>query len=54
MAMSHRIEEHFNDVRGVYLYIAPSGNSLASYLQPANVMAMSQAIRKYGRYPIAG
>lgn len=34
-------------------YIASSGNSLASYLQPANVIAMSQAIRKYGQYPIA-
>lgn len=33
-------------------YIISSGNSLASYLQPANVMAMSRAIRKYGEYPI--
>ena len=33
-------------------YIISSGNSLASYLQPANVMAMSRAIQKYGQYPI--
>ena len=33
-------------------YIVVSGNSLASYLQPANVLAMSQAVRKYGTYPI--
>ncbi len=33
-------------------YIITSGNSLASYLKPENVVAMVQAIRKYGRYPI--
>ena len=33
-------------------YIISSGNSLASYLKPECVMAMSQAIRKYGQYPI--
>lgn len=33
-------------------YIVTSGNSLASYLKTENVMAMSAAIRKYGRYPI--
>ncbi len=33
-------------------YMISSGNSLASYLKPANVLAMSQAIKKYGKYPI--
>ena len=33
-------------------YIVTSGNSLASYLKTENVLAMSQAVRKYGRYPI--
>ena len=33
-------------------YILTSGNSLASYLDPACVIAMSQAVKKYGRYPI--
>ena len=33
-------------------YIISSGNSLASYLKPECVMAMSQAIRRYGQYPI--
>ena len=33
-------------------YIITSGNSLASYLKPENVVAMAQAIRKYGGYPI--
>jgi len=33
-------------------YILTSGNSLASYLDPKCVMAMSNAVKKYGRYPI--
>jgi hypothetical protein len=33
-------------------YIISSGNSLASYLEPENVMAMSRAVQKYGRYPL--
>jgi uroporphyrinogen decarboxylase len=34
-------------------YIVASGNSLASYLDPANVLAMSEAVLKYGAYPLA-
>jgi uroporphyrinogen decarboxylase len=33
-------------------YMISSGNSLASYLKPENVLAMSKAIKKYGEYPI--
>ena len=33
-------------------YIITSGNSLASYLIPENVIAMADAVRKYGAYPI--
>ncbi len=33
-------------------YILTSGNSLASYLKPECVLAMSAAVKKYGRYPI--
>jgi len=33
-------------------YIVTSGNSLAGYLEPANVMAMSRAVQKYGAYPL--
>ncbi len=33
-------------------YMVSSGNSLASYLKPANVLAMSNAVHKYGVYPI--
>jgi uroporphyrinogen decarboxylase len=32
-------------------YIVSSGNSLASYLQPENVLAMARAVKTYGRYP---
>jgi len=34
-------------------YIVTSGNSLAGYLLPDNVIALSRAVQKYGRYPIA-
>jgi uroporphyrinogen decarboxylase len=34
-------------------YIATSGNSLASYLDPANVVALSEAVLEYGAYPLA-
>jgi uroporphyrinogen decarboxylase len=33
-------------------YMISSGNSLASYLKPEGVLAMSGAIKKYGKYPI--
>lgn len=33
-------------------YIITSGNSLASYLKPENVLSMAEAVKKYGRYPI--
>jgi len=33
-------------------YIVTSGNSLADYLKPECVLAISEAIRKYGNYPI--
>jgi len=35
-------------------YIVTSGNSLAGYLNPENVLALSRAVQKYGRYPISG
>lgn len=33
-------------------YIVSSGNSLAGYLIPENVRALTKAVQKYGRYPI--
>lgn len=34
-------------------YMVASGNSLASYLNPTNVLAMSNAVQKYGVYPLS-
>jgi uroporphyrinogen decarboxylase len=52
-------EETANEVRALIRdvgpgggYIVTSGNSLASYLKPDCVLAMAQAVKKYGRYPI--
>jgi len=33
-------------------YIVTCGNSLAGYLKPENVIALSRAVQKYGRYPL--
>lgn len=33
-------------------YIVTSGNSLAGYLKPENVLALGEAVQKYGRYPL--
>ena len=33
-------------------YVVTSGNSLAGYLLPENVLALSDTVRKYGRYPL--
>ena len=33
-------------------YIVTCGNSLAGYLLPDNVLALSAAVQKYGRYPL--
>ncbi len=52
-------EEVDEEVRGLIRDVAPgggyivtSGNSLAGYLKPENVIALSQAVQKHGRYPI--
>jgi uroporphyrinogen decarboxylase len=33
-------------------YIVTSGNSLAGYLKPENVVALSRAVQAYGQYPL--
>ncbi len=33
-------------------YMVTSGNSLAGYVKPENALALSQAVKKYGRYPL--
>jgi uroporphyrinogen decarboxylase len=34
-------------------YIVTSGNSLAHYVRPENAVALSEAVHKYGAYPIS-
>lgn len=34
-------------------YIVTSGNSLAAYLKPENVLALGEAVARYGRYPLS-
>lgn len=53
-------EEVDEEVRGLIRdvgpgggYIVTSGNSVAAYCLPENVRAMSNAVQKYGTYPIA-
>ena len=53
-------EEVEAEVRGLIRDVAPgggyvvtSGNSLAAYLRPENVIALSNAVRAFGKYPIA-
>ena len=33
-------------------YVVTSGNSLAGYVKPENARALSQAVQRYGRYPL--
>ncbi|MBS3977703.1 MAG: hypothetical protein KGZ75_13460 [Syntrophomonadaceae bacterium] len=33
-------------------YIVSSANSLASYVKPENALALGQAVKKYGKYPL--
>jgi uroporphyrinogen decarboxylase len=54
------IQDVDDEVRGLIRDVAPgggyivtSGNSLAGYLRPENCLALSQAVQKYGRYPIS-
>jgi uroporphyrinogen decarboxylase len=50
--VDREVRELIRDVGPGGGYIVTSGNSLAGYLIPENVMAMSQAVQKYGRYPL--
>ena len=47
------VRELIRDVAPGGGYIVTSGNSLAGYLKPENALALSRAVQKYGRYPIA-
>jgi len=51
--VDREVRELIRDVAPGGGYIVTSGNSLAGYLKKENALALSQAVGKYGRYPIA-
>jgi uroporphyrinogen decarboxylase len=51
--VDQEVKELIRDVAPGGGYIVTSGNSLAGYCLPENVLAMSRAVQKYGRYPIS-
>jgi uroporphyrinogen-III decarboxylase len=51
-AVDQEVRELIRDVAPGGGYIVTSGNSLAAYCLPDNVMALSRAVQRYGRYPI--
>jgi uroporphyrinogen decarboxylase len=52
-AVDREVRELIREVGPGGGYIVTSGNSLAGYLRPENVLALSRAVQKYGRYPLA-
>jgi hypothetical protein len=52
-AVEREVRELIRDVAPGGGYIATSGNSLAPYCLPDNVLALAAAVRTYGAYPIA-
>lgn len=50
--VDQEVRELIRDVGPGGGYIVTSGNSLASYVKPENAVAMSQAVKKYGQYPL--
>ena len=51
--VDEEVRELIRDVAPGGGYMVTSGNSLAGYLKKENVLALSEAVKKYGRYPIA-
>jgi len=50
--VDREVYELIRDVAPGGGYILTSGNSLASYLKPECVLAMAEALKKYGSYPV--
>ena len=50
--VDQEVRELIHDVGPGGGYIVTSGNSLAGYLLPENVLALSRAVKQYGRYPL--
>ena len=50
--VDREVRELIRDIGPGGGYIVASGNTLTSYLDPANVVALSEAVLKYGAYPL--
>jgi len=50
--VDREVRELIRDVGPGGGYIVTSGNSLAGYLQPENVLALAESVQKYGHYPL--
>jgi uroporphyrinogen decarboxylase len=50
--VDREVRELIRDIGPGGGYIVTSGNSLAGYLQPQNVRALSESVQKYGQYPL--
>jgi uroporphyrinogen decarboxylase len=51
--VDREVRELIRDIGPGGGYVVTSGNSLAGYLKPENVWALSEAVLKYGRYPLS-
>lgn len=51
-AVDHEVRDLIRDLGPGGGYIMTSGNSLAGYLLPENVLTLSRAVQRYGEYPI--
>jgi uroporphyrinogen decarboxylase len=51
--VEHEVRGLIRDVGRGGGYIVTSGNTLAGYLRPENVLALTTAVQKYGRYPLS-
>ena len=51
-AVELEVRELIGDLAPGGGYIVTSGNSLAGYLLPENVLALSRAVQTHGQYPI--
>jgi uroporphyrinogen-III decarboxylase len=50
--VDQEVRELIRDVGPGGGYVVTSGNSLAGYVRPENVLALSEAVQKHGRYPL--
>lgn len=51
--VEEEVKKRIKDIGPGGGYIVSSGNSITAYCEPRNVIAMAEAIQKYGKYPIS-